>query len=134
MWQGGRKLRQEPQRQEHCELDQHIGNDAEVNVPRRHFRRCDAAQIEQSRAERRVHIGGLQIHRQHDAEPDTIGTTTKMISKASITKPSTNTASITASTAPPVPPGRCVSRRSTSRSPPSPRNTRLKIVAPIRIR
>ena len=64
----------------------------------------------------------------------TIGTTTKMISKASITKPSRNIASITASTAPLVPPGRLVSARLTMSSPPSARNTRLNSVAPIRMR
>src|SRR3974377_1405197 len=37
----------------------------------------------------------------------TIGTTTKMISKASMTKPSRNTASITTSMAPALPPGEC---------------------------
>ena len=36
----------------------------------------------------------------------TIGTTTKMISNASITKPSRNIATITASTAPAGPPGK----------------------------
>ena len=64
----------------------------------------------------------------------TIGTTTKMISKASITKPSRNIASITASTAPFTPPGRSLSARCTMSSPPSARNTRLNSVAPIRIR
>src|SRR5664279_3254223 len=64
----------------------------------------------------------------------TIGTTTKMISKASITKPSRNIASITASTAPLTPPGKSMSARCTMSSPPSARNTRLNRVAPIRIR
>ena len=41
----------------------------------------------------------------------TIGTTTKMISKASITKPSRKIASITASSAPSTPPGRLESAR-----------------------
>ena len=63
----------------------------------------------------------------------TIGTTTKMISKASITKPSRNIASITARIAPAAPPGRFASARCTMSSPPSPRNTRLNSVAPIRM-
>ena len=63
----------------------------------------------------------------------TIGTTTKMISKASMTKPSRNSAAMTASVAPATPPGRLVSARSTMVSPPRPRNTRLNKVAPIRI-
>ena len=41
-------------------------------MARRDLRRRDAAQIEQGRAERRVHVGGLQVHRHHDAEPDRI--------------------------------------------------------------
>src|SRR5664280_1240160 len=64
----------------------------------------------------------------------TIGTTTKMISKASITKPSRNIASITASTAPFTPPGKLASARCTMSSPPSARNTRLNSVAPINMR
>ena len=63
----------------------------------------------------------------------TIGTTTKMISNASITKPSRNIASITARIAPAAPPGRSTSARCTMSSPPSPRNTRLNSVAPIRM-
>ena len=112
-------------------LDQHERDDADIDVPGGDLRRRHAAQEEQRRAERRVHVGGLQVHRHHDAEPDridawhrqqvgaTIGTTTKMISKASMTKPSRNIATITASIAPAAPPGRSVSARWTRSSPPS---------------
>ena len=51
-----------------------------------------------------------------------------------MTKPSRNSAAMTASVAPATPPGRLVSARSTMVSPPRPRNTRLNKVAPIRIR
>ena len=123
MRQRGRKPRHEPQHHQREELDQHERDDADIDVPRGDLRRRDAAQEEQRRPERRVHVGGLQVHRHHDAEPDridarhrraargaTIGTTTKMISKASITKPSRNIASITARMAPAAPPGRSVER------------------------
>ena len=63
----------------------------------------------------------------------TIGTTTKMISKASITKPSRNIASMTTRMAPAAPPGGSPAPRCTMSSPPRPRNTRLNMVAPIRM-
>ena len=89
-----------------------------------------------------MHVGGLQIDRHHDAEPDrvdarlsaagtgaTIGTTTKMILNASITKPRRNIASISDEDSRPPAPARQVGQRpvSTSSSPPRPRNTRLNV-------
>src|ERR1700751_3760543 len=66
------KPRRKPQREQHSQLNKHKRDDAEINVARRHFRRRDAAQVEQCQTERRMHVRGLQIDRQHDAEPDRI--------------------------------------------------------------
>ena len=72
MRQRGRKPRHEPQHDQRAELDQHERDDADIDMPRGDLGRRHAAQIEQRRPERRMHVGGLQVHRHHDAEPDRI--------------------------------------------------------------
>src|SRR5262249_62118571 len=68
--QPSRKPRREPEHDQGSELDQHERNDPDVDVPGGDLRRRDAAQEEQRRPERRMHVGGLQVDRHPDGEPE----------------------------------------------------------------
>jgi hypothetical protein len=109
---------QKPQEHQREQLDQHERDRPAVDMQGGDLRRRNPTRKEQSRSKRRVDVGRLQFiaimtPSQIGSTPGiissagaTIGTTTKMISKASITKPSRSIASITITTAPAAPPGR----------------------------
>src|SRR3546814_2437768 len=101
------------------------GNDAAVDVHRRHRGGRNAAQIEQRKTERWRQERGLQVDRDHHPQPDGVephrkqhrahdGTTTKMISMKSRKKPMTNIRAMTTHMAPQAPPGNSASTAPTT--------------------